>query len=319
MMRTYVAHGLVVHSAFALAGMTPDCDERLPSLALELTTGTMLQGLWSGSADDPLWRGRLGDGSDLVVERGSGGDLLFTHGESARHRLDPLGLTLHCAPQEEGLGWQRALLTKIIPVISLLRGYEALHASAVSSPRGTVVIAAPSGIGKSTLAGELTRRGWPLMSDDVLTLEQVPEGVRAHPGTPHMNLESTSLAEDELDSNDLGSLLAVFAGERWVTVERIARKPALVSAICLLERGPECSLQARALSANPLPLSPYMLGLPSDTARERRRFELYASLMSSARLVRVSCGPGDGPTAVAELIEGFVLDAPSTATMVCVR
>ena len=62
---------------------------------------------------------------------------------------------LDCAPCDSGLDWQRALISKVIPSISVMLGYEALHAATVESPQGVVAIMAPSGAGKSTLALEL--------------------------------------------------------------------------------------------------------------------------------------------------------------------
>jgi hypothetical protein len=46
-----------------------------------------------------------------------------------------------------------------------------------------------------------------------------------------------------------------------------------------------------------------MLGLSGDAGRARRRFALYANLMSSTTLMRLSCGDGDGPGDLADLIE----------------
>ena len=164
--------------------------------------------------------------------------------------------------------------------ISVMRGYEALHAAAVDSPEGVVAIMAPSGVGKSTLAIELLRRGWPLFADDVLILEQTQGAVRAHPGTPHMNLAES--LPGAIDPQTLGSTLGVLAGERWLAAHTTTTDPRPVRMLCLLERGPSLSLEAHALPANPLPLAPYMLGLSTDAERQRNRFGLYADLMESA-------------------------------------
>jgi hypothetical protein len=317
MMETsYVAYGLELRSSFRLPGMVPTADPELPTLSLERATPDELMSAWSGADGPPSWRGRLGDGGVLEIELGRDGDVLFHYGDRASFRLDRAQQLLTCAAVHPGLAWQRTLLTKIIPSISVMKGYEALHASALESPSGIVAIAAPSGTGKSTLAIELMRRGWPLFTDDVLTLAAAAEGVRAHPGSPHMNLAVLPFEEGH---TEMMSTVGVLDGERWVAAHKVAQEARPVHTICLLARDPRQQLGAQLQAANPLPLSPYMLGLPSDAARERQRFELYASLMGSARLVRVSCGPGDGPTAVAELIEGVVLDAPSTAAMAGVR
>ncbi len=79
--------------------------------------------------------------------------------------------------------------------------------------------------------------------------------------------------------------------------------------LCLLERGPDHSLESRALPSTPLLLAPYMLGLEGDTERERRRFELYADLVSAATLVRLDLleAPIDRLT-LADLIEQALVE-----------
>src|SRR5207245_620438 len=102
---------------------------------------------------------------------------------------DADGGRLGCAPRDVTmLDWQRVLLSRVLPNVSLARGREALHASAVETPLGILAVAAPSGTGKSTLAGELMNRGWPLFADDVLVLSRGSGGVEAHPASPHMNV-----------------------------------------------------------------------------------------------------------------------------------
>jgi hypothetical protein len=305
----YVAYGLQLRSSFALPGMAPEeAREELPSLELELATPEELQQAWSGADGQPEWRGRLGDGLDLAIERGADGDLLFSYGEEAPSEDDRARFRLHqgmrrldCAPAEPGLDWQRALIGKVLPAISVMRGYEALHAAAVDSPEGVVAIMAPSGAGKSTLAVELLGQGRPLFADDVLILEQTEGAVRAHPASPHMNV-AESLLPGAVDPQSLGSTLGMLAGERWITTHTTATTPRPVRMLCLLERGPSLPLEAHTLPANPLPLAPYMLGLSMDEKRQQSRFGLYADLMGSATLVRLTAGLDHRPEQLADLL-----------------
>ena len=312
-MRTpYVAYGLQLDS-FPLPGMTPHTARGLPALALERCAPEELDALWGGPDGPPLWRGAVGDGTALAIERGVGGDTLFTYGARARYRLDPAQRTLQCAPSEEGLHWQQALLGRVLPNVSLARGYEALHASAVESPAGVVAIAAPSGMGKTTLALELSRRDWPLVTDDVLALEDGPEQVLAHPGPPHMNVASSQLSEQAC--GEIGTTLGVLAGERWIAVRAPSRTPRPVRVVCLLERAPHLSLDAQPLLGGQLPLVPYMLGLKGDAVRERRRFSAYANLAGEADLLRLTCSPSDLPAAVADLLEQAVMGSHAEAAV----
>lgn len=311
----YAAFGLELRASFPLPGMVSDEAEELPSLELEMTTPGALRRAWSGSDGPPAWRGRQGDGLDLAIERGTDGDLLFSYGDQApreddlaRFRLHPDMRRLDCAPSRPGLDWQRVLIGKVLPSISVMRGYEALHAGVVDSPEGVVAIMAPSGGGKSTLAIELLHRGWGLFADDVLILDDTEGVVRAHPGTPHMNLAEH--LPDAIDPQTLGTTLGILAGERWLAAQTATRHPRPVRMLCLLERGPSSALATHTLASNPLLLAPYMLGLSTDAERQRSRFGLYADLMESATLVRLTAGFGHRPEQLAELIERALAQQP---------
>jgi hypothetical protein len=306
----YAAYGLRLASSFPLPGMgsaTETCDG-LPTITLALRDEAELSHAWRAASGSPEWRGRQGDGRELVIERGSAGDVLFRYGELARFRLDAQMRRLDCAPSGEGLHWQRALIGKVIPSVSVMLGYEGLHAAAVDSPEGVVAIMGASGAGKSTLALELLGRGWPLFADDVLTLSRADDAVVAHPGTPHMNLDESLPAA--IDPEMLGETLGMLAGERWLVAHSTARQTRPVRILCLLERGPGHALGIQTLSASPLALAPYMLGLSRDSERERSRFDLYADLTGSATLVSLTAGPEHLPAQLADLLEQALARKP---------
>jgi hypothetical protein len=295
---SYVAFGLSLHSSFPLPGMSQmRVREGLPELDVALEEPAELEAAWSGGGSP--WRGQLGDGEELTIERGAGGDLRFGYGERASFRLDPAGGQLGCAPREVAdLDWQRALLTRVLPNVSIARGHEALHACAVEASLGVVAVAAPSGMGKSTLAAELIRRGWPLFADDVLILRRRAGTIEAQPGTPHMNM-----AGGVGDTEGLGETLGTLAGERWVAARQTCSQGRRVAALILLERGPGLSLGVEPLPGSPLTLAPYMLGLPDDEGRDASRFGLYSDLVEEVRLLRLTGGPRDQPADLADAIE----------------
>jgi hypothetical protein len=297
----YAAYGLRLVSSFPLPGMrtASPAGDGLRALELALLEPTQFERAWSGSGGPPEWRGRQGDGRELTIEHGTGGDVLFSYADLARFRLDPQMRRLECFPSDTGLDWLRVLISKVIPSISVMLGHEALHAAALDSPEGVVAIMAPSGAGKSTLALELLRRGWPLFADDVLTLDRCEGRVSAHPGTPHMNLAQERA---EGDTQTLGETLGVVGGERWLAVTSTTTHKRPVRMLCLLERGSDLPLEIEALESSPLPLAPYMLGLSSDPFRRRERFELYADLMASASLVRLTGGAEHRPRQLADLL-----------------
>ncbi len=296
----FVAFGLALRAAFPLPGLVPASAPRaLPVLALELAGAGELEADWSGSPGDAAWRGRLGDGEELAVRRGRGGDILFSYGERARFLLAPGAGRLRCCPLEgEEAAWQRVLLTRVLPNVAIAAGYEALHASAVEIDGGVVAIAAASGGGKSTLALELVRRRARLFADDTLILGRG----EAHPAGPLMNLSPQPPrggGEDLVAVSELARL----AGERWVSLKAAASRPAPVLAVVLMERAAGSPLAAGPLTPSPLVLAPFMLGLPDDEGREAARFRLYSDLVGQARLLRLSAAPDDSPAALAATLE----------------
>lgn len=312
----YAAYGLHLACSFPLPGTqaTGSADGELPKLTLDLQDPAELDRGWSGATGPPEWRGRLGDGLDLTIEHGSAGDLLFAYGDRARFRLHADMSRLDCAPEHPGLDWQRALISKVLPAVSVMRGYEALHAAAVDSPEGVIAIMAPSGSGKSTLAIELLGRGWPLFADDVLILEDDAGNIRAHPGTPHMNLAEHS--PSATDPQSLGETLGVLAGERWLAAANTSTHTRPVRMLCLLERADGLANEARSLGFSPLPLAPYMLGLQSDAQRQRDRFTLYADMIESTPLVRMTADLRQPPQQLADLLEDALTSHPQPTASV---
>jgi hypothetical protein len=76
------------------------------------------------------------------------------------------------------------LIDQVLPLVINLRGGEALHATAVATPRGVWAFTGPAGSGKSTLAASFVLSGYPLVCDDCLTLGggQTVMAVAGYPG-----------------------------------------------------------------------------------------------------------------------------------------
>jgi hypothetical protein len=300
------AFGLNLRGAWSLPGL-PGALPGLPELKLQVVGGEELEAAWSGAATAGSWRGTLRDGAELTIRWGRAGDLLFGYGkDEVRYLLDPSAERLLCAPTEPGsLPWQRVLLSRVLPVVAIARGYEALHAAAVQTSLGVVAVAGASGAGKSTLAAELVRRGHRLVGDDVLVIGRGSAGVVAYAGGVHLSLEPGGL--EGLGAKVLGEL----GGKVWAVTGEPASEPAPVVAIVLLERD-EGPIEAQELPSSPLTLAPFMLGLPDEEGRDGTRFALYADLVETGRLLRLS---GNASAPVGEFADALerALEAPVLA------
>lgn len=291
------AYGMSLEASFRPAGIPLGCAGDGERLVLELESRAGLDRRWSGPASPGAWRGRLRDGSELVIRWGSGGDLRFDwDGGRAIFLLDRDAARLGCAPDDSAaLDWQRVLASRVLPLVAIARGAEALHAGAFDTERGAVAVLAASGGGKSTLTAELVGRGRALIADDVLVLDAGPAGVVAQPGCIHL-----SLAEE---SGGGGESVGVLGGKHWIRIDDAAREPRPVAALVLLERGSEEAPRATRLPASPLTLVPFMLGLPDEEEREASRFGLYSDLVAKAPLLRLGAASDDSPAALADELE----------------
>ena len=330
MQARYVAYGLELLSSFKLPGMSLAGGPGLPQLELTRGSSHELAAAWGGHEDGSLWTGELRHGLALSVERGHGGEVMFIcrdasaeHGrqERARFRLRAEQDVLECAPRgqflkaDAQLAWQRVLLDKVLRCVSMIRGYEALHASAVDSPEGVVAFLGAAGAGKTTLALEFMRRGWPLFGDEVLTLGRRAAGVSAFRGPPHMSISSRPLSSSQRPEPGARitrsapartaqlRVLASENGERWVAAPIAGRVPRPVRTLCLLERGTGRALEARPLDASPRALERHILGSWGGNIRQRERSHLYADLASSTTLLSVSAGLEEPPAALADAVE----------------
>lgn len=85
------------------------------------------------------------------------------------------------------------LLDQVVPLVLNLRGHEALHATAILTPRGVCAFIGPTGAGKSTLAASFLYSGYPVLSDDCLVLEADEDAILATPAYPGLRLWDDAL------------------------------------------------------------------------------------------------------------------------------
>ena len=299
--------GVHLRSGFPLPGLAPLVPGASPAVQLELTSAEAIEAAWSGPCSPPVRVDAVVEGRDYAVERGSGGDHRFGFGAAARFHLDAEVTLLSCAPGDPAEpGWERVLLDSVLGVVSLLSGFEALHAAAVERPEGIVAVAGAAGGGKTSLVLELVRRGRPLVTDAVLALRRDPAGVRAYPGP---RLATVPVLDDrEL----VGETLARMGESAWVEVPAALTAPAPrpLAAVVLLDRRGSGPAEVESLQPNPLHLLAHTLPGPRTADRSRTRFQLFEDLADSTPTLRLRAGVEQSPAALADALEDALAIRP---------
>jgi hypothetical protein len=80
------------------------------------------------------------------------------------------------------------LLGPVLAIVLRQRGVVCLHASAVVVHDRAIIFAGPEEAGKSTTAAAFARRGFPILSDDVVPLAERDGTFFAFPGSPQLRL-----------------------------------------------------------------------------------------------------------------------------------
>jgi len=224
------------------------------------------------------------EGSPYAMLEGAEGDILFQYSHYASFHLSADYRLLRCAiPGQDDTSWQRVLLDTILWGISLLRGTELLHCSAVVHNNRLIAFAAHMGGGKSSLAAEYIRRGATLFSDDRMALDDCAGGIMAYPGPPLMNLPQTI----EPDALDTCTVLADLGEERWIEFAPADVGPMVPAAIVLIDRFAKAGADCAPIDATSLDLLAHATLLPRMRDRGRRRFELFATLAQSATVLHL--------------------------------
>lgn len=182
------------------------------------------------------------------------------------------------------------LLDQAVPLALSARGHVLLHASAVSTGGGALLLAGESGSGKSTLAFALSSAGYRLLSDDVVRIvaQGLERPVLATPAYP-----GARLWPDVLDAFRVGARgrrLAHYSQKRRVSRRAVTSgRPVPVTCVYLLEAGSApriCELPARAALVALLKQT-YRMDA-GDARLERRHFDTLATLCATVRVRRLA-------------------------------
>lgn len=168
----------------------------------------------------------------------------------------------------------------VLPLALQALGQEVLHASAVAFETRAVAFCAESGIGKSTVAYSLARRGHPPCADDAVAIEPGRRGPELIPLPFALRLRPASAAYYGEDAGPLE------------VQDPAGRQP--LAAICVLQRRDEGTGIHRLGRSEAFPAvlaHAYSFGL-NDERQRRRMMEHYLSLASEVPVFRVFLASG---------------------------
>ncbi|MDQ6839661.1 MAG: hypothetical protein M3137_15375 [Actinomycetota bacterium] len=173
-----------------------------------------------------------------------------------------------------------------LPMALPLLGLEPLHASAVATFAGALLLVGPSGSGKTTLATTLLGRGHALVADDACAFD---DDGRLWPGPPLMNLRPDAAA-----GRVAGKVVGPYNEKLAMMPTRWCPAPTGVAAVVMLEPEPGTDLIFRALSAREaLPAVLAHVRTPSVFVDRRRSAQLrLAARLSTGHVATMSYDQG---------------------------
>ena len=291
-----------------LPGLAPDVGLGLPSVTVEVVPLERVHERWAEEAGAPevLVDSRNLDGSlFMAIERDAGGNHRV-HAPGYGTAVISRGATLlSVTPEVRTWTGRRLLVGQLLPLISVMNGYEVLHGGGAVVGGRLIGITAPSGTGKSSTTSQLVARGGRFFADDVLALEVVDGQVRGHPGPRLLNLDRAQL--EGLPTAVLGRFGQLLAEDEELHHEPDGFDRWLpLTALVMLARGKEPTTtidrrqDARTLLASAY--HPYV----STATRLLRQLDTVAALSARVPFALVTIGTQDPAPTVAARLEAWL-------------
>ena len=205
------------------------------------------------------------------------------------------------------------LLGPVMGFVLLLRGMVCLHASSVVVGGNAIALIGPAGAGKSTTAAAFAARGFSILAEDVVTLDDRGDSFFVRPAYPCIRLWPASAAT-LFGSRSALPLLTPNWDKRYLDLTqqsgRFETEPRPLAAIFLLNerrddpRAPFVEYVERAEALMSLIANTYATKL-MDKQMRAREFELLSRLLAKVPLRRIT--PHANPDRIPELCDSILL------------
>lgn len=190
----YSVYGLEIRANLPIPGILPKPAPSPRAVDVEVRLGATPEPLGEhAQASEKLWyRGSEEDDSGEPVLRiwkdTNRGLFRLQYSDGVQFWVDPAGQNLwgtwpETACLEDATAY---LLGPVLGFLMRVRGIVCLHASAVAVGDTAVAFLGAEGAGKSTTAAALARRGYPVLSDDIVALNERGESFYVAPACPHL-------------------------------------------------------------------------------------------------------------------------------------
>jgi hypothetical protein len=206
------------------------------------------------------------------------------------------------------------LLGPIMGFVMLLRGLVCLHASAVAIDGVAVALLGPAGAGKSTTAAAFSARGYRVLAEDVVTLDDRGDQFLVRPAYPCIRLWPAAVAALYGSETSLPKLTPNWDKRYLDLTDQFQTEPLPLAAIYHLS---ERRYDPAAPFVRPLDRSEGLMSLIANTYATKlmdkqmraREFELLTRVLSHVPLRRVV--PHADPARISVLCDSIIRDFSS--------
>ncbi len=203
------------------------------------------------------------------------------------------------------------LLGPIMGFVMLLRGIVCLHASAIAIGDKAIALVGPAGSGKSTTAAAFSERGYSILAEDVVTLDDRDDHFLVRPAYPCIRLWPAAVKALYGTETHLPRLTPNWDKCYLDLSERFHRQPLQLAAIYQLGERSDVST---APFVAPVEKSVGLMSLVANTYATKlmnkqmraREFELLTRVLNKVPLRRVT--PHANPARISELCHTIVND-----------
>jgi hypothetical protein len=287
----YGAFGRMIESDLELPSLRPAA-----SASAQLAISRTAVRRWSGG--EAVFINLTGEGETVyTLSRGPDG-YVWDYPRVGVFEIAADGSAIHWCAADETLPDVRTLLCG--PVLGLalqLQGLVGLHGTAVARNGRALGLLAPSGYGKSTLATVLLRRGYDLLTDDILVADVTDAGVFALPSRAQLKLWPESLEELLPDWKPLDTYMSWL--EKRVYVPEPATDASGVAArldvlYVLVQAAEDAEVTIERIQGNQALIALLGLGyqaiqLSREAGLLKTRMEFFQTLAERVSLYSVTC------------------------------